>query len=408
MMAYLEGESLDKRIEQGPLSLETAYEIARQAAEGLSAAHAAGVVHRDIKSSNIMLSEDRAGKPVAKLMDFGLAQVTGASKLTRVDTRVGTTAYMSPEQALGDPVDARTDLWSLGVVLHEMVVGELPFKGHYDQAILYSILNEEPEPVTSLRSPRADGTGVDHREVPGEGPPADRYQDARELIVDIERPAAARGLRPDRVPASGPFRQSRPSRRPPKPRRGTRPWVRAVVERRQAIAPRRHSRGGRLRGGLGVVGRGCGDRPGDPPVHAPTGEQPGRGTGHRACRDLARMGGTSRSPPAAPAARSGFSAEPPRALPSGRGRGRAAGLLVARQQLRGLYQQHRLGQVRLARPRADHAGGRIEPGHLGRDLERRWPVHHLCPRSAGRCSACRPWEALRGRLSISPLDAAEW
>lgn len=186
VMAYLDGQSLDKRVEQGPLSLEMVYEVARQAAEALSAAHAAGVVHRDIKSSNIMLSEDRAGKPVAKLMDFGLAQVSGASKLTRVDTRVGTTAYMSPEQALGDPVDARTDIWSLGVVLHEMVTGELPFKGHYDQAVLYSILNEEPEPVTSLRS-----------RVPMElewiiekclaKAPADRYQDARELIVDIER-----------------------------------------------------------------------------------------------------------------------------------------------------------------------------------------------------------------------------
>ena len=186
VMAYLDGESLDKRVEKGPLSLEMAYEVARQSSEALSAAHAAGVVHRDIKSSNIMLSEDRAGKPVAKLMDFGLAQVSGASKLTKVDTRVGTTAYMSPEQALGDPVDARTDIWSLGVVLHEMVAGELPFKGHYDQAVLYSILNEEPEPVTSLRS-----------RVPMElewiiekcmaKAPADRYQDARELIVDIER-----------------------------------------------------------------------------------------------------------------------------------------------------------------------------------------------------------------------------
>ncbi len=185
-MAYLEGESLDKKIEQGPLPLDSAYAIARQAAEGLAAAHTAGVVHRDIKSSNIMLSEDRAGKPVAKLMDFGLAQVTGASRLTQMESRVGTTAYMSPEQSLGDQVDSRTDLWSLGVVLHEMVTGELPFKGHYDQAVLYSILNEEPEPVTSLRS-----------RVPMElewiiekclaKTPADRYQDARELIVDIER-----------------------------------------------------------------------------------------------------------------------------------------------------------------------------------------------------------------------------
>ncbi|MYC65366.1 MAG: protein kinase [Acidobacteriia bacterium] len=234
VMAYLEGESLDKRVEQGPLPLETAYEIARQAAEALSAAHAAGVVHRDIKSPNIMVSEDRAGKPVAKLMDFGLAQVSGASKLTRVDTRVGTTAYMSPEQALGDPVDARTDLWSLGVVLHEMVVGELPFKGHYDQAILYSILNEEPEPVTSLRS-----------RVPMElewiiekclaKAPADRYQDARELIVDIERlqrrassgKTAFQPIEPSGKPAEQPPAEA-PARRSS--------WTRVVVERWQSIA----------------------------------------------------------------------------------------------------------------------------------------------------------------------------
>ena len=234
VMAYLEGESLDKRIEQGPLSLETAYEIARQAAEGLAAAHAAGVVHRDIKSSNIMLSEDRAGKPVAKLMDFGLAQVTGASKLTRVDTRVGTTAYMSPEQALGDPVDARTDLWSLGVVLHEMVVGELPFKGHYDQAILYSILNEEPEPVTSLRSrvPMELEWIIEKCLAKG---PADRYQDARELIVDIER--LQRRAASGRTAFQPVDRSVKPAEPPPAeaPARHL-AWVRAVVERRQAIA----------------------------------------------------------------------------------------------------------------------------------------------------------------------------
>lgn len=234
VMAYLEGESLDKRVEKGPLPLEATYEIARQAAEALSAAHAAGVVHRDIKSSNIMVSEDRAGKPVAKLMDFGLAQVSGASKLTRVDTRVGTTAYMSPEQALGDPVDARTDLWSLGVVLHEMVAGELPFKGHYDQAILYSILNEEPEPVTSLRS-----------RVPMElewiiekclaKAPADRYQDARELIVDIER--LQRRASSGRTAFQPIERPDEPAAQPPAEAPPRHPsWVRAAIKRWPFVA----------------------------------------------------------------------------------------------------------------------------------------------------------------------------
>lgn len=184
-MAYLEGEPLDRKIEAGPLRLDMACEIARQAAEGLAAAHAAGVVHRDIKSSNLMVSEDRAGRPVVKIMDFGLAQVSGASKLTKVDSRLGTVAYMSPEQSIGDAVGPACDIWALGVVMHEMISGELPFKGHYDQAILYSILNEEPEPLTTLRS-----------KVPMElewivekclaKSPADRYQDARELAVDLE------------------------------------------------------------------------------------------------------------------------------------------------------------------------------------------------------------------------------
>ncbi len=184
-MAYLDGVPLDERIQQGPLPLASVCEIAKQAAEGLAAAHAAGVVHRDIKSSNIMVSEDRAGRPVVTLMDFGLAQVSGASKLTKVDTRMGTVAYMSPEQSAGEQVGPASDLWSLGVVIYEMVTGELPFKGHYDQAILYSILHEAPSPLTSLRS-----------RVPMElewivekclaKAPEERYQDAGELVVDLE------------------------------------------------------------------------------------------------------------------------------------------------------------------------------------------------------------------------------
>ncbi len=184
-MAYLEGESLDRRIQRGPLPLDLAYEIARQAAEGLAAAHAAGVVHRDIKPSNIMLGQDGSGRPVVKLMDFGLAKISGASKLTRADARMGTVAYMSPEQSLGEDVGPRSDLWSLGVVTYEMVAGDPPFRGHYDQAVLYSILNEAPAPLTSLRS-----------RVPMElewiiekclaKSPADRYREAGELVADLE------------------------------------------------------------------------------------------------------------------------------------------------------------------------------------------------------------------------------
>ena len=150
-MAFVEGAPLDTRIGQGPLPLGEALEIVSQAAEGLRAAHEKGVVHRDIKSSNLMVSGN-AGRPQVKILDFGLAQLTGRSKITQAQTQLGTVAYMSPEQTQGEAVDHRTDVWSLGVVLYEMVSGELPFKGHYDQATLYSILNEEPEPLTAIRS----------------------------------------------------------------------------------------------------------------------------------------------------------------------------------------------------------------------------------------------------------------
>ncbi len=241
-MAYLEGEPLDRKIEAGPLALDTACDIARQAAEGLAAAHAAGVVHRDIKSSNIMVSADRSGRPVVKLMDFGLAQVSGASKLTKVDSRLGTVAYMSPEQSIGEPVGPASDLWSLGIVIHEMVSGELPFKGHYDQAILYSILNEEPAPLTTLRS-----------QVPMElewivekclaKSPADRYQDARELAVDLEmlaRRAASGRTSIQKIEArKGPGVPSGRAEVPPevdRPESSGASWARARGIRPRAVA----------------------------------------------------------------------------------------------------------------------------------------------------------------------------
>ena len=149
VMAYLEGEELRKHIEKGPLSLDRLLDIAIQVARGLQEAHGKGVVHRDIKPANIM--DTTSGQAV--LMDFGLAQIaSAASKLTREGTTVGTSAYMSPEQTSGEKTDHRTDIWALGVVLYEMATGQTPFQGHYEQAILYSILHEAPEPITALRT----------------------------------------------------------------------------------------------------------------------------------------------------------------------------------------------------------------------------------------------------------------
>ena len=148
-MAYLEGDELTKSIEKGPLSVERLLDIAIQVARGLQEAHGKGVVHRDIKPANIM--DTTSGQAV--LMDFGLAQLaSAASKLTREGTTVGTSAYMSPEQTTGEKLDHRTDIWALGVMLYEMATGQVPFQGHYEQAILYSILNEPPEPITAVRT----------------------------------------------------------------------------------------------------------------------------------------------------------------------------------------------------------------------------------------------------------------
>ncbi len=147
-MECVEGESLKAKIKSGPLQLGEAVEIAVEIAEGLQEAHSKGIIHRDIKSANVMLTA--TGR--VKVMDFGLAKSSGRTQLTQAGTTVGTVAYMSPEQGRGDPVDYRTDIWSLGIVLYEMIAGELPFKADYEQATIYLIINEEPPSIKSQRS----------------------------------------------------------------------------------------------------------------------------------------------------------------------------------------------------------------------------------------------------------------
>jgi serine/threonine protein kinase len=179
-MAYVDGQSLEQRIAAGHIEPREAVDIAIQIAEGLREAHENGIIHRDIKCANIMLGK----RDQAKIMDFGLAKLSGRSKLTKTATIMGTVAYMSPEQALGETVDHRTDIWSLGVILYEMLTGKLPFLAGNDAALLHKIIYDEPS-AASVANPYAP-TGLSvvvakamakKRE--------DRYQSAAEFIEGI-------------------------------------------------------------------------------------------------------------------------------------------------------------------------------------------------------------------------------
>ncbi len=180
-MAYYQGESLKQKIESGPLRLEEAIDVAIQIAQGLSKAHAREIVHRDIKPANVMVTEDG----VVKIVDFGLAKLRGRTQLTKEGSTLGTAAYMSPEQTQGIELDQRTDIWALGVVLYEMITGKQPFQGDYDQAVMYSILHEEPEPMTGLRT----GIPMELERITNKclAKEADeRYQHIDEILVDLK------------------------------------------------------------------------------------------------------------------------------------------------------------------------------------------------------------------------------
>jgi serine/threonine protein kinase/Tfp pilus assembly protein PilF len=146
-MEYVKGQELKEEVRSRKLEVKEVIEIASQIAKGLQAAHEKEIVHRDIKTSNIMITNDGQ----VKIMDFGLAKLSGTGDLTKTSSTLGTTAYMSPEQVRGEVVDKRSDIWSFGVVLFEMLTGEHPFKGDYEAAIIYEILNEQPQDITSLR-----------------------------------------------------------------------------------------------------------------------------------------------------------------------------------------------------------------------------------------------------------------
>jgi serine/threonine protein kinase len=179
-MAYYGGETLKTRIERGAMPTAEAVDITTQIAEGLARAHEAGIIHRDIKPSNVVITE----RGEVKIIDFGLSKLVGEKGLTKSGTTLGTIGYMSPEHVQGEVVDHRADIWALGVIIYEMLAGNSPFHGEYEVATIYSIVNEEPEPITGLRT----DVPLELERIVGKclkKEPAERYQHMEELITDL-------------------------------------------------------------------------------------------------------------------------------------------------------------------------------------------------------------------------------
>ena len=165
-MAYYSGETLKAKIDQGTFPLEEALDYAIQMARGLKRAHEADIIHRDVKPANVIVTASNSASPrgTVKILDFGLAKVANI-ELTKTQSTMGTVPYMSPEQVHGEHIDHRTDIWSLGAVFYEMLTGKQPFRGGFAEAIIYSILNQEPAPVNELRPGRTGGADSDRASV---------------------------------------------------------------------------------------------------------------------------------------------------------------------------------------------------------------------------------------------------
>ena len=226
-MAYVEGQTLDRKIEAGPLEIGEGVRIASDVALGLEVAHHKGIVHRDIKGANIMITAARPGvASQVKLMDFGLARLVDQRSLASRETALGTLSYAAPEQARGEAVDQRADIWSLGVVLYQMVSGRLPFKGETDAAVLYAILHKDPEPLTDV----PDGVPIEIKNVIEKAlakEPNQRYQQVGELLEDLgsirEQQEVPGGARAPRKRAA----KLKPLRTLPRPRRFV--WVLGIA-----------------------------------------------------------------------------------------------------------------------------------------------------------------------------------
>jgi tetratricopeptide (TPR) repeat protein len=180
-MAYVEGSTLKQKFKSGLFEIKEAIELAKQIAEGLREAHEKNIVHRDIKSTNIMVNQ----KGQVKIADFGLAKMRGDATITKSGSQMGTAAYMSPEQIQGEPLDHRSDIFSFGVLLYEMFSGQLPFHGENEQAAMYSILYHEPLPLLNVR-PDIPVRLAQIVEKSLEKDKENRYQTIDELLADLK------------------------------------------------------------------------------------------------------------------------------------------------------------------------------------------------------------------------------
>ena len=181
-MAFCDGESLRQRIEADRIRIDDTLDIATQIADGLADAHAHGIIHRDIKPANVMFTHGRT----VKLVDFGLAKLAGQTGLTQSGTALGTANYMSPEQMRGEEVDHRTDIWALGVVLYEMIAGQLPFRGDNYVAIATATTRNTPAPLSSLRT----GVPLALERVVARAlakQPAARFQSASDFAAELKQ-----------------------------------------------------------------------------------------------------------------------------------------------------------------------------------------------------------------------------